>query len=368
MINRNGGLFWGTLIDTHNLSSILTDIDGNTITGNVTCSRGTGSGNAIPNFNNKRDYATIRTYARIGYGNTTPNVNEYALENEENNGTNINDIVICCGATRDIGTGTGTRTQDLSCEVDGTVCYSFDFYNNTDEDITFYEIGMFVNTATSTPTHPFMITRNVNKDGWLIKAREVITLTIEIDYAGNEIITKQGARFFSNLFLQSSGMYGFKQPSGAAPKGSVQATPTGSNSNTQAITDNGAGGTTPVGVFMRVGVGTTEMDYSDYKLENEVVNEDNINDIISVSSAVLNNNSTSNGVWEYEYTLNNTSSDSIRFYEIGLFVRASFGVIMLARKVNSEGWEIAGNGSKNITISIGLYGATNSDETVPPND
>lgn len=362
MINTNGGLFYGTLIDAGNISAILKDVDGNTVTGNVTCSRGETNGNAIPSFNNSRDYAVLRTYARLGYGRTLPTIDDYNLENEVSDNVNINDILICCNAARGINSTTARTTQSIDSNVDGSVCYEYTFYNNSDNDITFYEVGQFVNTDSVAPTHPFMAIRNVNENGWTVKARECITLNIEINYAGNTMLTKQGARFFSNLFSGLVGMYGFKTATGGAPTGSVQAVPTGSTANTQAITENSISTSSPRGICIRMGYGTTPVTVEDFKLAEETSEDVNINNVLSVTRAVLNNNRQTNGKWSYEYTVSNTGSENITFKEIGLFIRDGFGFIMLGRKVNETGWTVEAGNTLNISVDISIAGATNSDE------
>lgn len=363
MITKNGGLFYGTLIDTGTLSSVLKDYQSNLINSNVTCSRGEQSGNSVASFINRFGDTGLRTFCRIGYSSENPTINDYALGNElDDNNVNINEIVICSNARRLVNGFIPTTSYDVGLPSDGTMCYIFTFYNNTDNDIKFYEIGLFVNNDGSAPTHPFMTARNVNKDGWTVKAREDITMSIEINFAGGNGLVNQGGRYFSNLFLSNFGMYGFKTVAGSVPSGTISAVPSGSTANTQATTTTSTGSSSPRGVFIRIGVGRNETNKEDYKLEEETVEGTNLNNVISLSSAVLNVNRTDTGSWDYEYTIYNPSTDDITFYEVGLFNRQGNGTILLGRIVNDTGWTIRAGGILNFTYKITLCGATNPDE------
>lgn len=369
MITKNGGLFYGTLIDTGTLSSVLKDYQNNLINSNVTCGRSDTTGNSVASFNNRFDYTVLRTFCRIGYSSESATINDYALGNElDDNNVNINDVVICSNARREVNGFIPTTNYDVGLPSDGTICYIFTFYNNTNNDIKFYEIGLFVNNDVVSPTHPFMTVRNVNKSGWTIKAREDITMSIEINFAGGNGLVNQGGRYFSNLFLNSTGMYGFKTVAGNVPSGTIIAVPNGSSANTQATTTTSTGsagsGSQP-GVFIRIGVGRNETNKEDYKLEEETVEGTNLNNVISLSSAVLNVNRTHTGSWDYEYTISNPSADDITFYEVGLFNRQSNGTVLLGRIVNDTGWTIRAGGTLNFTYKITLCGATNPDEVDP---
>ena len=371
MINTNGGLFYGTLIDSGTLSSILKDLNGNTITGGsgITCYRSGGStGNSIASRNNFYNDSGIRTFARVGYGHTLPTINDYCLENEVSEEININDILICAYGANDFmrystssveGTG-HTRNPD------GTMCYEFTFYNNTDNAITFYEIGLFVNANNSQPVSPFMVARNVNPNGWIVPARENITITIELDFACNQMITRQGGRYFTSIF--GSGQYGFYDYRGIEITWTIDGRPTGASGTTQAVTPNAYTGSSTYGTFARLGVGQSANSEPQYTMEQEELDGVNVNTTITCSSAVLYPNRTTNGKWDYTYTFNNSGSSSITVYEMGLFVRHPNAVFMIGRMVNENGWTFAAGESKTIVATIQLCGATNEMETAPINN
>ena len=370
MINKNGGLFYGSIIDYGTLSSVLTDINGDTMTSNIVCDRSYGSrtGNTYPTNNNAYSLSIIRTFARIGYGNTLPTINDYCLENEESNGVNINDVVYCTVANISYGLYSqyGTSPSITQKIPDGTLCYTYTFYNNSDNDITFYEIGQFVNPVASASSIPFMTMRCVNPNGWTVKARENITLTLEMDFCCGTVLGKQGGRYITSGFDYTTSILGFIDYQGNAISGvSISLKATGTNSNSQAATDNSYTTQATQGVFARLGVGQTAVTATDYCVENEILSDDsNINSVVVCRSATLYTNRTGdgNGKWVYSYTFENTGSTSITAYEIGLFVRISGVSFMLGRKVNESGWTFASGETKTINFEIEICGATNDME------
>lgn len=367
MINKNGGLFYGTLIDRTPLSAVLVDVNGNLTGENVTCSNSLTSGNnTYADTNNLFGYTLRRTFARIGYGNTLPTINDYCLEQEELNGVNINNIIYCGGAYGNytLYNPASTTSSYEGKASDGTMCYAFTFYNNTNSDVTFYEIGLFVNTQISAPTYPFMTARCVNPNGWTIKARENITLVIEMDFACGKGILKQGSRYFTSAFSVGVGQYGYINYLGNEIQGTSSLRPTGTGANSNA-TRNNAYSDSNNGIFARLGVGQTAVTPTDYCMENEILaSEDNINDVVECSSGTLYTNRTGggNGKWVYSYTFSNSTSSDIVAYEIGLFCRDVGGTYMIGREVNETGWTFPAGSTKTINFEIEICGATNDME------